>query len=116
MRLRYIAVNLLNIFMAVVEGFLALRFLLKLFGANAGNAFVAWIYDMSAVLLEPFRGIFPATVFESKYVLEFSTLFAMMMYAIVGLLLLFLINLVSAAADSDADDVERTEVVTKKRR
>ena len=57
MRLRYIAVNLLNLFMAVVEGFLAFRFLLKLFGANASNAFVAWVYDMSAVLLEPFRGI-----------------------------------------------------------
>ena len=116
MRLRYIAVNLLNLFMAVVEGFLAFRFLLKLFGANASNAFVAWVYDMSAVLLEPFRGIFPATVFENKYVLEFSTLFAMMMYAIVGLLLLFLINLISSAADSEVDGVEQTEVITKRRR
>lgn len=102
--------------MAIVEGFLAFRFLLKLFGANANNAFVAWIYDMSAVLLAPFRGIFPATVFENRYVLEFSTLFAMMMYAIVGLVLLFLINLVSSAADSNADDIERTEVITKRRR
>lgn len=104
MRLRYIAVNLLNFFLAVVEGFLGLRFLLKLFGANANTGFVDWVYEMSAVLLEPFRGIFPAKVFENQYVFEFSTLFAMMMYAIVGLVLIYLINAVTAAADTGTEE------------
>lgn len=62
MNVRYMAVNLLNFFTVVVESILGLRFLLKLFGANAGNGFVSWVYEMSDVLLDPFRGIFPAKV------------------------------------------------------
>lgn len=95
MNVRYAAVNLLNFFTGVVEGFLGLRFILKLFGANAANGFVNWIYEMSGVLLEPFRGIFPARVFENQYVFEFTTLFAMLMYAIVALLLMWLIRAVT---------------------
>jgi YggT family protein len=101
MRLRFIAANLLNFFMAIVEGFLGLRFLLKLFGANANTGFVDWVYEMSDPLLAPFRGIFPAEVFENSYVIEFSTLFAMLMYAILGLVLIYRINAVTAAADTD---------------
>lgn len=106
MDVRYVAVNLLNFFTAVVESFLGLRFLLKLFGANDTNGFVSWVYEMSDVLLEPFRGIFPAKVFENQYVLEFSTLFAMLMYAIIALLLMWLITAVTP---------EPVTVVRKKR-
>lgn len=106
MDVRYVAVNLLNFFTGVVEGFLGLRFILKLFGANAANGFVNWVYEMSGVLLEPFRGIFPARVFENQYVFEFTTLFAMLMYAIIALLLMALITAVTP---------EPTTVVKKKR-
>lgn len=100
MNLRYVAVNLLNFFVGVVEGILALRFVLKLFGANAGNGFVSWVYEMSGVLLDPFRGIFPAKVFENRYVLEFSTVFAMLIYALLGLVLMALIRAVTAVPDA----------------
>lgn len=95
MRLRYTAVNLLNLFTAVVEGILGLRFVLKLFGANANNGFVSWVYEMSSGLLAPFRGIFPAQVFENRFVLEFTTLFAMLMYAVLALLIVAVINAVT---------------------
>jgi YggT family protein len=93
MRLRYIAVNLLNLFITVVEGVLALRFLFKLFGGNTGAGFVAWIYEMSEVLLQPFRNIFPAHVFENTYVLELSVLFAMVMYAVLAMVVLWVVRL-----------------------
>lgn len=102
MGLRFVAVNLLNFFVAVVEGFLGLRFLLKLFGANPNTGFVDWVYEMSGVLLEPFRGIFPTEVFENKYVFEFSTLFAMLVYAIIGLLLVYLINAIAGTGEETA--------------
>jgi uncharacterized protein YggT (Ycf19 family) len=86
-----LAANLVNLFTGIVTIFLGLRFILKLFGANDANDFVGWVYDMSAVLLEPFRGIFPVEVIERQYVLEFSTLFAMVIYAILGMLLLALV-------------------------
>ena len=107
MRIRDIAVNLLNLFLAAVGVILGLRFVLKLFGANADNGFVSWVYEMSGVLLEPFRGIFPARVFENQYVLEFSTLFALIMYAILGLLLIWVIAVITPGT---------TTTVTKKRR
>lgn len=91
MRVKDMAVNLLNLFLALVESILGLRFVLKLFGANPDNGFVNWVYEMSGGLLDPFRGIFQTRVFENQYVLEFSTLFAMLVYAIVALLLMWLI-------------------------
>lgn len=93
MRVRNLTSNLLYGLISLVEAFLALRFILKLFGANAGNAFVEWAYEMSSVLLEPFRGIFPTTVFKSSFVIEFSTLFAMVIYGVVALLVFALIDM-----------------------
>jgi uncharacterized protein YggT (Ycf19 family) len=118
MRLRYIAVNLLNLFVAVVEGILGLRFVLKLFGANDNSGFVNWVYEMSSGLLDPFRGIFPAKVFENRYVIEFSTLFAMLMYAVIALLIIAVINAVTAPAVVDEEPVvtERKTVRKTRRR
>lgn len=92
MRIINLAEALLNTFIGVVEGFLGLRFILKLFTANSNNAFVSWVYDMSDALLDPFRSVFPVRTFENQYVLEFSTLFAMLVYAIVGIVLMALIE------------------------
>lgn len=95
MRIREIATNLLNLFLGTVEVILGLRFALKLFGANAANGFVGWVYEMSDALLDPFRGVFPTRVFENQYVIEFSTLFAMIVYAIIGLVVIWLIEALS---------------------
>jgi uncharacterized protein YggT (Ycf19 family) len=108
MQIGNLARGFLNFFVGLVELFLAFRFVLKLFGANAANGFVDWIYDMSDALLEPFRGIFPVRVFENAYVLEFSTLFAMLVYLIAGLLLLALIDTIVPQNDE--------EVVVKEKR
>lgn len=115
MRLRYIAVNLVNLFIGTVEGILGLRFVLKLFGANAGAGFVSWIYEMSSGLLDPFRGIFPNKVFENQYVFEFSTLFAMLIYAVAALLIVAVINAVSPPAVVEEPVVAR-KTTTKRRR
>lgn len=100
MNIRSLTNNLLNFFFVLVESFLALRFILKIFGADASNGFVNWTYEMSGVLLDPFRGIFPAKVFENTYVLEFSTLFAMIIYAVAAILLGELINMLSSSKTS----------------
>jgi hypothetical protein len=84
--------NMAHVFVTVVEVVLGLRFILKLFGANSANGFVSWVYEMSSTLLAPFRGIFPVQVFENQYVLEFSTLFAMLVYMLFGLLVLMVID------------------------
>lgn len=97
MNVRYLTNNILYGVLSLVELFLALRFILKLFGANAANGFVEWLYEMSGVLLEPFRGIFPTTVFKSNFVFEFSTLFAIVIYAIIALVIVAILDFIGGA-------------------
>ena len=57
---------------------LLFRLVFRLFGANPGNAFVSWIYSLSAPLTAPFAGIFgqPPIVegAEVAGVFEFATI------------------------------------------
>lgn len=89
---RFLA-KLVEYFIFLVEGFLLLRFTLKLFGASTEAGFVRWIYEMTDPLLAPFRGIFPSPVTEFGSVLEFSTLFAVVIYALLGWIIIDLIAL-----------------------
>jgi len=93
--MRYLITKVIYVVFVLAELFLALRLILKLFGANAANGFVSWIYETSGAILDPFRGIFPTEVFESTYVLEFSTLFAMIMYAIIAMILIYVVELIT---------------------
>lgn len=92
-----VAQQLIHVFTGAVLTVLGIRFVFKLLGANQLNDFVDWIYDTSAVLLQPFRGIFPVEVIDRTYILEFSTLFAMVIYAVVGYLLFALVEAVTNA-------------------
>lgn len=84
--------GLTNFFVGIVEVFLGVRFIFRLFNANPANEFVSWLYDVSGQLLEPFRGIFPTEAVQPGYVLEFSTLFAMVAYGLLGFLILTLVD------------------------
>lgn len=78
-------VGLINFFLWLVEVFLALRFILRFFAADPTNGFVHWIYNSSDVLMQPFRGIFPSTVIGNNHVVDFSALFAMVVYGLIAL-------------------------------
>jgi hypothetical protein len=78
---------LINVVFTVIEGLLGLRFLLKLFGANGATDFVRWIYETSQPLLTPFQGSFPSPAIERGFVIEFSTLFALIVYGLIAWLL-----------------------------
>ena len=93
-----------------VEAILGLRLLLRLFGANSNNDIVSWIYDTSASILQPFENVFPTVRLEDGYVLELSTLFAMLMYAVAALALSAIVAWLDNVLTAD----EKT-VVKKKR-
>ncbi len=80
--------------LAVVGILLGLRFVLKLLGANASNGFVNWIYENSGEILGPFRNIFPAANLDG-FVIEFSTIFALVVYGIIGMLAFYLIDILT---------------------
>ena len=78
--------------LALVESFLGLRFILRLFNANSAADFVRWMYENTQPLLEPFENIFTSVRLEGGFTIEFSTLFAILVYALIGFLILSLIN------------------------
>lgn len=76
--------GLVSFVTTLVEGLLALRILLKLFGASTAAPFVRWVYETTQPLLNPFSGMFPSPQVSGGFVLEFSSIFALLVYAFVG--------------------------------
>lgn len=78
-------------YVIVTEVVLVLGFLLLLFGANPDASFVAWAYRSLDRAMEPFRGMFTpihlnlSASAEVGAVLDTSVLFAMVVYAFLGL-------------------------------
>jgi hypothetical protein len=68
----------------LLEVLLVFRFALKLFGANPGAGFTAFIYNLSYPFVAPFINVFRVTYVEGK-VFEWTTLLAMLVYYIIAL-------------------------------
>ena len=64
---------------------LAMAFFLELFNANEGTPFVQWVFRATDRIMQPFRGIFPATEGEGGSLFDPSLLFAMFMYWLLAL-------------------------------
>lgn len=78
--------------LGVIEVLLAFRFVLRLLGANPNSGFVSLIYGVSSPFIAPFRGIFPTPSFEGS-VLEWATLIAMIVYAVVAYGIVYLLQI-----------------------
>jgi uncharacterized protein YggT (Ycf19 family) len=80
---------LIRFIIGLAEVILVLRIVLRLFAANPTASFVHWVYSTSSTLLEPFRGIFQPGVIDKSYVLDFTALFALVVYGLLGSLLVY---------------------------
>ena len=90
----------------VIEVFIAVRFVLKLLGANAEAGFVKFVYAVSDVFMAPFNAIF-STQSVSGATVEWSALVAIAVYALIAWGLVALIRAVSPRRHSET--VERVE-------
>lgn len=81
-----------------VDILIAIRFFLKLFGANSAP-FVRFIYDVTWPLVAPFHGIFNTTQ-EGRSILEPESLVAMAIYALIGWGIVSLIRLMTTPSSS----------------
>lgn len=79
---------LVNFVFTIIGIILGLRIILRFFGANTNTPFVNWIYESSDSLLAPFAGMFPATPIEGGFVIDFSAIFALIVYAFIGYLII----------------------------
>ena len=75
--------QLIWLFLGILEALIALRIGLKLIGANPESPIVALIYGFTYLFLFPFQGMV-GTPTVGSMVLELSSLFAMLIYALIA--------------------------------
>src|SRR5512143_4289139 len=75
--------QLIWLFLGILEALIALRIGLKLIGANPASPIVALIYGLTYLFVFPFQGMV-ATPSAGSIVLELSSLFAMLIYALIA--------------------------------
>ena len=80
---------LINIVESIIQLLLVFRLIFKFLVVNASTPFVAWIYRVTAPLVAPFAKILPDYKL-SGFVVDFTTLAAIIVYAIAGYLLLMI--------------------------
>jgi hypothetical protein len=73
-----------------LEALIGIRVILMLIGANPANPFTALVYQLSELFLWPFRNIVANPGFQN-YILEVTSLIAMIVYALIGWALVRLI-------------------------
>lgn len=88
--------------LGVVEVLLASRIILKLIGANLNSGFTSFIYSISAPLTSPFRGVLGETASLTN-VIEWSTIIAMAVYAVVAFGLVKLFQLIKPTTEHEVN-------------
>jgi hypothetical protein len=76
----------------VTEVLVGLRFLFELLGASTASPFVMLLYRVTAVLVAPFRGIFPVRG-QGAFVFEPASLVALLIYPLVAVGLVYLVRI-----------------------
>lgn len=84
---RSVPATIISFIVGIIQLILILRFLFQLFNANEGAAFTQLIYGLSQPLLLPFAAIFPNIELANGFVIELSTIVAIIVYGVVGMLL-----------------------------
>jgi hypothetical protein len=74
----------------IVNGLIAIRFALRLLGANPQAAFASFIYGATAPFMAPFEGLFGSPAFNGS-VIEWHALVAIIFYMLVAWVLLKLV-------------------------
>lgn len=90
--------------LGVIEILLTFRLILKLMGASTASGFTRFINDMSGPFAKPFLGIVGSSVSGNSMV-EWSTLIAMAVYAVVVWLIIQFFQLVKPI---DPEEVKET--------
>ncbi len=92
---------LIYFFFGALNILLVFRFILKLFGANALNSFVALIYGITGIFVVPFAGIFSTGLsegLETTSIFEPATIIAILFYLLLAWGIVKLIQILSGRA------------------
>ncbi|MDQ6882641.1 MAG: YggT family protein [Candidatus Dormibacteraeota bacterium] len=78
----------------LIDTLIAIRFLLKMFGASTASAFVSFMYALTDPLVAPFHGIFN-TASQGRSVFEPESVVAIIIYTLIGWGIVSLIRLMA---------------------
>lgn len=85
--------NTIVLFLSVLQGLLALRFFLRLSGANPDNPFANVVYRLAAPFMAPFNTLFVSPTTETAtHIFDVNNIMAMIVYALLGALAIALVN------------------------
>ena len=91
------SIEFVYVVLIAMESLMAMRFVFKLLGADRGNGFILFLYNMTELFVGPFNGIFSYSVQNRTGVYgfeaEWTVLVAMGVYAILAFLVVKLIDL-----------------------
>jgi uncharacterized membrane protein len=79
-------IQLVYLIFGVIEGLIAVRFVLKALGANATAGFAEFIYGITGPLVAPFYGLFGNPASQGS-VLEVHSIVALIVYALLAWLI-----------------------------
>ena len=77
----------------VIEALIAIRVVLRLLGANPRSGFASFIYNITGPFVAPFRGLFNEPALSTNQVLEFSSIVAIIVYALLAYAIVRLLHL-----------------------
>ena len=86
--------RIVTLLFTVLEVLLLLRFILKLFGANANQALVSGLYRITEPLVRPFQGIFPEP--SGPPALDLAALLAVAFFFLIAALVVALVRAITA--------------------
>jgi len=86
--------RVVTLLFTVLETLLLLRFVLKLFGANANQPLVSGLYRITEPLVRPFQGIFPEP--SGPPALDLAALLAVAFFFLVAALIVALVRAITA--------------------
>lgn len=95
-----IAARLTQFTMSALGLLLGGRFLLRLLNADTDNRFVRWVYDNSRPVLDPFLEQFPSVRVGDGFIVELSTLFALVAYAFLAFVVMAVIGTYTRKANN----------------
>ena len=86
--------RVVTLLFTVLEVLLLLRFILKLFGANANQPLVAGLYRITEPLVRPFQGIFPEP--SGPPALDLAALLAVAFFFLIAALIVAVVRAITS--------------------
>ncbi len=86
--------RIVTLLFTVLEVLLLLRFILKLFGANANQPLISGLYRITEPLVRPFQGIFPEP--SGPPALDLAALLAVAFFFLIAALIVAVVRAITA--------------------